>query len=819
MPMPRAPLLLFLLVSLLQHDDCHVVHASASVPPFSPTLGVDMPAFLSTHDLVWSFDASTPDPLAPTRWYSGAYIGNGLLGAMVTAVPSAATNGTSALRLDIGRTDLWIGAERQPVGSLTVSPQASPLAHVDLRVVLANATLFVDFTLVNGDVIHFSVFINGADPEGPLGVLCLFVSTLTGGEDPLVFDWTPDTTGVGANVTVAAGSQGGTAWGTDILYFTQGGQRDGTYTTAFTNFNFDCGQTLILAVASDQRGGAAWSSLGVALASVAAGVGASVEDLEAAHAAWWADFWSAQAGGAFFSFSGDAPLATALEGFTHIALYRYASAARFSMHDLMGPWGPGGPGVHGATYCVGPWCQFCWDMNQQVMLYLPTGASNRGALLATPALDMLDALNNGTWAARYGSNPPGDGVNTLWLLAAAHRYALLHGDDARLVRAVLPALRASLANGAGLSNGTDGRLHIVGCKSPEYPMKPANDCSYHLAILQWAAQTAAAMARALSPADPDIIYWDDIAARIAPLPIDASTGSFEIALDVPFAVPHRHYSHLLALYDLGQADSVGTMAASLDVWFNITCAGPQAHGPDYNGDDECRGFTQAAMAAMSARLNRSTAVLGNLTSFLTLVGLPNGMYGEEVYAGEKTEFSAVQESAYSAAASTMMMMIDSAPWPPAPQSGRVRRAGDAPQPVRIWPAAPFSNATFFRLRAQSALLISATRVRGETVWVAIEADVLADGTGAGDLVPVTLYVPDWEGHGALNAIGAPGVVVAAVNGVPGLFSVDGLMRGQAVGMWPLGSAQPDFTVRVADGRNATEFNYWGGRFVYNGEWA
>jgi len=158
---------------------------------------------------------------------------------------------------------------------------------------------------------------------------------------------------------VASGSVDSTPWGTPTQFFTQGGD-GGSYTTAFTNFNLDCGQTLILAVASDQRSAAPWSSRDAAVASVAAGVGSSVEGLQAASAGWWADFW----GGSWLSFDAHgAPLVTALEQFAHIAGYRYASAARFSMHDLMGPWGPGGPGVHGTTYCLGPWCQFCWDMS------------------------------------------------------------------------------------------------------------------------------------------------------------------------------------------------------------------------------------------------------------------------------------------------------------------------------------------------------------------------------------------------------------------------------------------------------------------------
>ena len=264
-------------------------------------------------------------------------------------------------------------------------------------------------------------------------------------------------------------------------------------------------------------------------------------------------------------------------------------------------------------------------MNQQVMLYLPT-PSNRGVLLARPALDMLPFALNGTWYAAYGSNAPSGTDNFLWWLAAAARYCAFHGDDARALTQLLPALR-SLLRSNGLRNGTDGRLHVEGCVSPEYPMPRSTDCSYDLAILRWAAETALALAAAGDPGDPALPTYADIAARLAPLPLDPATGSFEVAAGLPFAVPHRHYSHLLGVYDLGLNEPAATMAASLDVWWRVTCAGPQAHGPDYAGNDECRGFTQAAMAAMSNRLNRTEAALGNLTSYLRLVGLPNGVRG------------------------------------------------------------------------------------------------------------------------------------------------------------------------------------------------
>jgi len=678
-----------------------------------------------------------------------------------------------------------------------------------MRLVLINATLYVNLTLESGIMVSFSLFINAAEPQGPTGVLCLFVSTLTGGQDPLLFSWTPDTTGNYANTTVSNGSTSGNSWGTPTQWWTQGGAPvkgdGGTYTTALSVFNEDCGQTLILAVASDQRTQATWSSLPAALAAVSAGVAATVEGLSAASASWWWEFWSNTS---FFSFDSHASAGvTALEQFSHIAGYRYASGARFTMHDLMGPWGPGGPGPVGTTYCLGPWCQFCWDMNQQVMLLLPT-PSNRGALLAAPALDMFPAFLNGTWYASYGSNPPTGGTNILWWLANVHRYGLYHGDDSRLLTSLYPAL-SSLLKSSGLKNGTsDAHLHVTGCLSPEYPMRPATDCSYDLAIFRWASRTAMALANEAYPEDPLLPLFTDISTRLAPYPIDPNTGSYEVAAGIPFSVPHRHYSHLLALYDLYLEDAPLTLSAGLDLWFNVTCAGPQKNGPDWKGDGECRGFTQAAMSSMSARLNRTEASLGNLTAYLKLVGLPNGMYGEEVYAGHPDEFSPVSESAYSAAASLYGLLLASFPINQGvPQSG-LFNASLVSSPrvwsLRVWPAAPWENATMFRLRGEGALLVSSVRVNGATPWIAVEADTLIGGGGAGSPVLFTIFCPDWTTVQAVGFVSAStGVSVTPVKGLPGTWLVENLSRGDAVALFPAGFQPNDLSVGVASGRNAS----------------
>src|SRR5687767_11889755 len=58
---------------------------------------VDWPAFLGAQDLVWK--------RLPTRWSEGAFLGNGLVGAMIFA-DTAADKDKRALVFQLGRTDV-----------------------------------------------------------------------------------------------------------------------------------------------------------------------------------------------------------------------------------------------------------------------------------------------------------------------------------------------------------------------------------------------------------------------------------------------------------------------------------------------------------------------------------------------------------------------------------------------------------------------------------------------------------------------------------------------------------------------------------------
>ena len=226
------------------------------------------------------------------------------------------------------------------------------------------------------------------------------------------------------------------------------------------------------------------------------------------------------------------------------------------------------------------------------------------------------------------------------------------------------------------------------------------------------------------------------------------------------------------------------------------------------------------MSAMSSILHRPDAALGNLTSYLTLVGLPNAMYGEEVYAGHPDEFSPVSESAYSAAASTIGLLLSSEKYPPGPQSGSSTAASNITTLIRLLPSSPFVNTSFFRLRCENSILVSIVQTNGVIQWVAVEADLFSDQTGEGSSVSFILQQSlQWASINSLTVLATNGTVVASpFSSLPGAFAISGLVRGSSAIFIPEG-IQPLTSFGVGDivGRNSSEANFWGSRFVFKGE--
>ena len=215
--------------------------AAAAADPGRPSLSAPgVAAVLASSDLVWSWNAEgvagALDPLAPVSWSQGAYTGNGLLGAMLTAARAGGGGGgaTPSLRVDVSRTDVWECAQREPLAYLTLTPAASPLARVAARLELASGALRVNLTLASGAVVRLTLRVGAAGDGragGPGGALVLTAATVgdAGAGAPLVISATADSSGPCSDASPAVGVAAD-----GVHYITQRFRSGGTASVAYT---------------------------------------------------------------------------------------------------------------------------------------------------------------------------------------------------------------------------------------------------------------------------------------------------------------------------------------------------------------------------------------------------------------------------------------------------------------------------------------------------------------------------------------------------------------------------------------------------------
>ena len=116
----------------------------------------------------------------------------------------------------------------------------------------------------------------------------------------------------------------------------------------------------------------------------------------------------------------------------------------------------------------------------------------------------------------------------------------------------------------------------------------------------------------------------ELQSKLVDYPIDNETG-FRLSSNCSFLCPHRHFSHLLQVYDL-ENSAVGVDPSldaviynSIDNFYRVSCNESNWF------NEECRGFTQCGLASMNAVSGRRHAAAGNLTNLVDTVITPNGM--------------------------------------------------------------------------------------------------------------------------------------------------------------------------------------------------
>jgi hypothetical protein len=97
-----------------------------------------------------------------------------------------------------------------------------------------------------------------------------------------------------------------------------------------------------------------------------------------------------------------------------------------------------------------------------------------------------------------------------------------------------------------LQLGDDGLYHIPFTYSDEYGN--AKETSLNIALARWGFKTLIETAERLKIQDPLLPKWKMVLSKMADYNIDEN--GIMVGKDLPFAKPHRHYSHLFSIFPL-----------------------------------------------------------------------------------------------------------------------------------------------------------------------------------------------------------------------------------------------------------------------------
>ena len=635
---------------------------------------VDWPSFLARHDMVWT--------RLPDRWGSGAFMGNGLLGANVFADTNIAAGGEGrSLHWRMGRSDVVLGDSRIPIGELALKT-AGTLEGGHFRLDLWNAELTGEIQTSRG-----AIKIRSFTHAGQMAQVIEL--TPTAGEKMCRFEWEP---GLAADPRKIYQKQPipDNEKNPDPQFSEAGGvhvcaqslHTGAQHATAWTEVPGRAGaRVVVVSVGFDRQGDARAQ----AAANVNQAVATGLEKLVLTHREWWHRYWPES----FLSIPD-----TRLESFYWLQMYKLASATREDRMpiDLNGPW-----------FNTTPWPKIWWNLNIQ-LTYWPVLTANR-LELGEPFCKMIDDGKTALAAdARpFSADSYAIGRSCSYDLVRAadheicdlpwalHNYYLLYRygmDDGKLQR-LFPLLKGSMNYYLHhTAEGPDGRLHTTEGYSPEYPNQPAPnpDCNIDLALIRWGCQTLLSSCERLKINDPLIPKWKEVLEKLVPYPVDEN--GLKISAGMAFAESHRHYSHLLMIYPLyimnvDQPENRDLVVKSLNHWMGM----PKA----------LRGYSYTGAASISAVLGRGDDALGWLNKLLDDKILPSTLY---------TESGPCIETPLSGAASLHDMLLTS--W-----GGK----------IRVFPAVPaaWRDVTFHNLRAEGAFLVSAARKNDKLQFIRIQS--------------------------------------------------------------------------------------------------
>ncbi|MFC0544144.1 glycosyl hydrolase family 95 catalytic domain-containing protein [Kutzneria chonburiensis] len=658
------------------------------IPDFDlDTNGLNWRNFIGGSDLVWQ--------QLPKNWYDGPFLGNGFLGSGIYAEP-----GANAIRFNVQHSEVQdhrpefgslYGLARLPIGWFTLEPQGT-ITKVDWRLSLYDAELAGTITTTAGSIAIRAIVHNGlstlavqAKPtagEAKFGWVFHPAPAVSPRTDPKFNK--PAPAGYLPNPKPTTDTSG------DATVITQPLLSGGEHVTAYQETQRGTTRTLYATVAwsnPDKTAGAkALNTLHQAVKPL--------DTLAKDHRVWWNAFYRKS----FLSVPDGR-----LQSFYWIQLYKVASATRKTAPVMAttGPW-----------LEPTPWPATWWNLNVQLEYWLINGSNHleldsltraisqyRDRLssqvvapynqdsAAIPRTTDITLLNGGT-AGVPGQDPPTPETGNLtWALHnvwLTYRHTM---DTDTLRTVVFPLLRKAINYYLHfLAKGDDGRLHLPKTFSPEYGVDTP-DTNFDLALIRWGCQTLIEAGATLKISDPLLPKWQDVLANLTPYPTDAN--GFMIGAGQPFAMSHRHYSHMLSVYPLylvnwEQSENRNLIQTSLNHWISFKGA--------------LQGYSYTGAASMAAQMLRGNDSAQYLSDLLRLYVQPNTLYKES---------GPVIETPLSAAQSMHDMICQS--WHGV---------------IRVFPAIPdaWADVTIDNFRTEGAFLISASRQHNVTRWVRVRSE-------------------------------------------------------------------------------------------------
>ena len=373
-----------------------------------------------------------------------------------------------------------------------------------------------------------------------------------------------------------------------------------------------------------------------------------------------------------------------IENFYYIQMYKLATCSH-----------PQGPAmdVMGTFFKMTQWPGIWWNLNIQLtyMSVYPTNRLEQGENFMTLIDELFEDIVNSLPVAKIG--------DFAWTLHNYYTHLRYAGADWNEIKSrVVPKALFILNKYRTRLDEKDGVIHILQTESPEYEgMRTYDDSNYNLAALKWILQTLMEAHDNTKTTHDEYDEWRRILNHLSDYPIDEN--GFMIARDVPVGKSHRHYSHLLALYPLRLLDpkdpAIRALAEkSIDHWLGIE-EGQSLAGYSYTGSTSLYAFMgngNKAYRQINHFLNKPLGI-----SIL----LPNTMYVE---ADGKNP---VIETPLSAATAIAEMLIQS--W-----DGK----------ISVFPAIPdhWDKAFIHGLRAMGGFEVSAQFKNHRTEWITISSE-------------------------------------------------------------------------------------------------